>query len=251
LLDRVVTAQRIVQNIGGILRFATAVGARAQGDNPAKWWEAVSAGLDVEHTPVAFKAFPYTEIPAFFEAVKDEESTAWRALEFLFLTGQRCKQVRHLVWREIRLDYPQGPVWICPPERRKQGHEDLILPLPPAAVALLRRQEPGAADEPVFPGKRGARFLSDTTLWRGLQKLAEGRWKDYTLHGSSRACFGSWAEDNGHRQVIIDRCLAHEYKNKVQRAYQRQDLRGADAPDKLLDESRVLMNAWADYCASA
>jgi hypothetical protein len=252
LRDRRVTAPRLTQIIGRILVFAAAEGWRAAGDNPGRkdWWNALAFVELDEHEPEAMEAFPCAEIPEFIVAIRAKDGTVWRALEFLFLTGgQRSKQVREMVWGELHdLDKPDQARWIVPPERRKKGKRDLVLPLAPAVVALLGPR--GADEEAVFTGQKGAKFLSINILTKALQRVANQRWKAYTLHGSSRLGFGLWAEGAGFRQTIIDRCLAHEILTKTQRAYQRQALRTIEE-DKLLDESRALLNARADYCAGA
>lgn len=103
-----------------------------------------------EREPEAMNAFPCAEIPEFIAAVRAEDGTVWRALECVFLTGQRSKQVRHMVWGELHdLDKSDKARWIVPPERRKKGKRDLILPLSLAVVALL--------------GKRGADVLRAPT----------------------------------------------------------------------------------------
>lgn len=62
----------------------------------------------------------------------------WRALyQLLILTGQRRDEVAGMAWTEIRDLNGTEPVWTLPASRTKNGRKHVI-PLPPAAVAILR-----------------------------------------------------------------------------------------------------------------
>jgi integrase len=65
---------------------------------------------------------------------------------------------------------------------------------------------------------------------------------DATVHGF-RSTFRTWvAEQTDHWPDIAEAALSHAVGSKVERAYQRRDL---------LEKRRELMEAWAEYCASA
>ena len=61
-----------------------------------------------------------------------------------------------------------------------------------------------------------------------------------TVHGF-RSTFRDWcAEQTNYPREIAEAALAHVISNKAEAAYQRGDL---------LERRRLLMQAWADYCA--
>ncbi|WP_438275135.1 tyrosine-type recombinase/integrase [Nitrobacter sp.] len=65
----------------------------------------------------------------------DQMDWMWRALyRLLILTGQRRDEVAGMVWTEVDLD---KSLWKLPAARAKNNREHII-PLPPAAVAILR-----------------------------------------------------------------------------------------------------------------
>jgi integrase len=63
---------------------------------------------------------------------------------------------------------------------------------------------------------------------------------DLTVHGF-RATFRTWAaERTNFPREVIEAALAHVLEDKTEAAYQRGDL---------LEKRRLLMTAWADFCA--
>lgn len=99
----------------------------------------------------------------------------------------------------------------------------------------------------MFPGGRAGRPLSDmalSMLVRGmaLDGLPEGalpRWRDadgrpMVPHGC-RASFRAWTRVHGWPDHLGEIALAHVDKDKVRAAYARDDL---------LEERRVMMDAW-------
>jgi integrase len=61
-----------------------------------------------------------------------------------------------------------------------------------------------------------------------------------TTHGF-RSDFQDWCLSRRYDILLTEKALAHEGRDKVQQAYQRDDL---------LEERREMMQAWADYCWS-
>ena len=69
-----------------------------------------------------------------------------------------------------------------------------------------------------------------------------------TPHGF-RASFRNWAQRarfddpriDGDRRDLAEMCLGHQIKGKVEGAYWTEDA---------IDERRVIMEAWAEYCGS-
>lgn len=229
------TAARLRGRLENVLDWARVRGYR-KGDNPAKWAGHLDTLLatprkvaKVEH----HAALPYAEAGAFMADLRKQAGMGARALEFAILTAARSGEVRGATWAEIDLD---AAVWTIPGERMKAGKEHRI-PLSPAAVDLLRalpRSEGGL----VFPGMKERRPLSDMSLTAVLRRMKRG---DLTAHGF-RSTFRDWAgETTAYPREVIEHALAHQLKDKAEAAYAR---------GSLFDKRRLLMAAWAKYCAT-
>jgi integrase len=249
------TASRLRQRIEAVLDYATATKARA-GDNPARWRGNLDKVLAkpskvrrVEH----HAALPWREMGGFMTALARQEGMGALALGFTILTAARSGEVRGATWREIDMD---AKVWTVPAARMKAEREHRI-PLSDAALQVLRRVEPLAADDPdapVFPGGRG-RPLSDMTLAAVVKRMHEADkargGKGYvdperdnqvvTPHGF-RSTFRDWvSEATSYPGEIAEAALAHTIRNAVEAAYRRGDL---------FEKRRKLMDQWAEHCAT-
>jgi integrase len=101
------------------------------------------------------------------------------------------------------------------------------LPLSPAALALLGERR--ADNIPLF------KVSSVNAL---LNTLKANGGNGYTVHGM-RTSFTEWvAAETDWPDDLADRCIAHERRSKVRKAYQRDDL---------LPKRRLIMQAWADF----
>jgi integrase len=89
----------------------------------------------------------------------------------------------------------------------------------------------------VFPGlKRGRPLRNMSALLKRM-----GR-DDLTVHGF-RSTFRDWAaERTSFPREVVEMALAHRVGTEVELAYRRSDL---------FERRRRLMDAWADYCATA
>lgn len=228
------TARRVRQRVGTVLDYASAEKWRA-GDNPTR-----SVGkILAPHTdkPKHYKAVPYAELPQLLRALRDGgESIGRYALMFTILTAARSGEVRSMAWSEVDMD---AALWTVPAHKMKSRKEHVV-PLPPAAVAILRAMSgliAGKPDEPVFPG-RGLKPLSDMTLLRVLRDAGSTA----TVHGF-RSSFRDWAaEEANFNDDVIEACLAHTNPNATERAYKRTTFS---------EKRRKLMEAWGDYLAGA
>lgn len=230
------TASRVRGRIESVLDWATARGYRT-GDNPARWRGHLENLLPrrskvarVEH----HAALPYGEIGAFMAALRQQEGTAARALEFAILTAARTGEVIGATWAEIDLD---GRLWTIPPERMKAGREHRV-PLSDAALAILRAMAEVRQGAHVFPGARAGRPLSQMAMLMLLRRMGRG---DLTVHGF-RSAFSDWcAEQTNFPAEVREMALAHALGDKVEAAYRRGDL---------FEKRRQLAEAWARYCAA-
>ena len=233
------TASRLRGRIEAILDWARVRGYR-QGENPARWRGHLDKLLParakvrrVEH----HAALPYAEIGNFMQALRRQEGTAARALEFTILTAARTGEAIGATWGEI--DFGAN-VWTISAERMKAGREHRV-PLSERALAILEEIKPEQVkpEEFVFPGAKRGRPLSNMAFLMLLRRMKRD---DLTAHGF-RSTFRDWAaERTNYAGEVVEMALAHAVAGKVEAAYRRGDLFGKRA--RLMDE-------WATCCGTA
>jgi integrase len=229
------TASRVRGRIESVLAWATVSGYRV-GPNPAQWRNhldqllpATSRIRKVEH----HLALPYREIGAFVATLRQESSTAARALEFLILTTARLGEVLGMTWNEV--DFANR-VWTVPAARMKAKEQHRV-PLSDAAVAVLKRAHNIRQGQFVFSGRFGDRPLGAITVLSMAKKVGNA---DTNVHGF-RSTFRDWAaEETATPNHVVEMALAHAIPNAVEAAYRRGDL---------FEKRRRLMEAWAEFCA--
>ena len=225
-----VTAKRVRQRIGAVMKWSIAAGYRT--DNPAG--EALGAALPKQTaSKVHHPALPFREVGAALARLRGSNQTYWAAkavFEFMVLTAVRSGEARGAKWSEIDLD---AATWTVPGERMKAGHEHRI-PLSRAALAILEnakqyRDTTGL----VFPGARskvmGPNALSNYLHENGVKAVPHG----------FRSSFRDWAaEETDAPREVCELALAHIEGSATERAYRRTDL---------FERRRELMQEWADY----
>ena len=176
-----------------------------------------------------FDALDYKGLPEFMGRLRSQPATvANLALQFVVLTALRHNEVRGARWSEIDLG---NAVWVIPAERMK-GRKAHTVPLPPAAVAILKALP--RKSELVFPNRTGAKPISGTVLTNALRKITD----QGTLHGF-RTSFRMWAaEQTEYSRELAEHALSHAVGSVIERSYQRSTL---------VDQRRELMNDWADF----
>ena len=216
--------------IESVLNIAKVSGHRS-GDNPAAW-----AG-HLEHILPARQrlsrghhaAMDFAEVPAFLAQLKDNPSTAARALEFTILNAARTSETLKADWTEIDLE---KALWTIPAIRMKAAKEHRV-PLSKAALAILA-QLPSRRG-PVFPGMKFGKPLSNMAMDRILRRMGI----EVTVHGF-RSSFRDWAgEMTNTPREVAEAALAHTVGNSAELAYRRGDA---------LAKRRILMDEWATYC---
>jgi integrase len=223
-----VTAQRLRERIETVLDASTAEGARS-GDNPARH-ELISLVLPsiakiatVEH----FAAVPPDDVPGIVTTLQARDDNASRALLVTILCATRTQETLQATWPEFDLDIG---VWTIPATRMKKKREHRV-PLSSAALTLLRALP--RHDAYVFPGTTG-QPLSPPSMLRVLHAIG----RTETVHGL-RSSFADWAAEHGFSPDLVEIALAHLVGTKTTRAYARSDL---------IEQRRVLMQAWGDHC---
>lgn len=176
----------------------------------------------------------YEDVPAFVVDLQARESVAALALEFAILTAARTGEVLGARWTEFDLD--RG-IWTIPAGRMKAKREHRV-PLSARALAIVLQMFKLRRDVAyVFPGQRAGKPLSGMALHLMLRRM---KVHDVTVHGF-RSSFRDWCgnETNFPRE-LAEASLAHVIGDAAEQAYRRSDA---------LEKRRVLMEAWADYCA--
>lgn len=237
------TARRLLQRFGAVLDFAHIKGWVPEEIS----LRSVRRGLPRQPNMTQHRiAMPYKQVPAFMKKLHALPCSVGRdALKLTILTAVRSNETRFATWGEFDLD--KG-VWSIAATRMKMK-EPHIVPLAPAAIALLQRlraealamidaaPEAAAAalrDRLLFSAS-GAKPISDMTMTKVLRDM---KIEGVTVHGF-RSSFTDWAaEQTDTPKEIVDKALAHKVPNAVEAAYRRTDF---------FDKRRALMNLWVDH----
>lgn len=226
------TASRLRGRIERILDWAKVSGHR-QGENPARWRGHLDKLLPKPSKVSKVKhhaAMSFAAVPAFWKRLQEREAKSRTGLAFTILAAVRTEETVGAQWREFDLD---AALWTIPPERMKAGREHVV-PLPEAALAILRGLPTGKPEDKPFA-------MSENTMLYLVQKPPpKGLGLPYTVHGF-RSSFRDWAaETTDFPKDVVEMALAHVIKDKTEAAYRR---------GKLLEKRRQLMDAWAAYLA--
>ena len=235
------TSGRIKQRIHKVMQWAWAHGFCSA--NPVDVVDhllpqQVSVNIRTEHQP----AMPWKVLPLYIASrvYTDERYNVTRGLLlFVILTACRSGEARAMQWDEI--DFKRK-VWNIPPDRMKGGIRHRV-PLSNHSLELLEKMK-GLHEVLVFPSPRKRTVLSDMVLTSFLRKtkaISDTAGRLAVAHGF-RSSFRDWCSEHRYPHDLAERALAHTIKNKSEAAYHRTDL---------LDERRLLMQAWADYVMSA
>jgi integrase len=219
-----------------ILTMAAVGGYRGSGDNPARWTGHLSEMLPSHakiKTTQSHAALPYRELPKFITALRSQKDGASMALEFIILTAARKQEALGATWDEIDLE---ERLWTIPAARMKGGRKHEV-PLSTDALAILNSLPRESDNLHVFICAKAGAGLSDGSLRKLLKRLGG----ELTVHGF-RSTFRDWAGD--HTQFpreIAEAALAHAVGDATEQAYRR---------GSAVEKRRVMMEAWAAYCAS-
>jgi integrase len=234
--EKTETAKRVQGRIESVLDYARAQKLRER-ENPARWRGHLDKLLpkpgDVAKVTHQ-RALPFKDAPALAKAMQDADTPASRALLLTLLCATRTSETIEARWDEFDLE---AGLWCIPAARMKAGKEHRI-PLPAAAVAILRRQEAARRDQWVFPGQKRGKCLSNMAMTNALKRAG---WLDRTTVHGLRSTFRDWAgERTSYPERLAEVALAHQLTDKAQKAYWRGDL---------MEQRRQMMDAWAKYLA--
>lgn len=248
------TASRLRGRIESVLDWARVHGYRS-GENPARWkgnldhlLPAKSKVRPVQH----HAALPYAKLGAFMTDLRKCPDGAARALEFTILTAARTNETTGATRTEIDT---REKAWNVPGARTKGGRDHRV-PLSAPALTITRDAVQTSDGAFIFPGAKRGKPLSNMAM-AGVIKRMNAKRKQAGLslyvdptqnnkcvvpHGF-RSTFRDWAaERTNYPNHLVEMALAHAVDDKTEAAYRRGDL---------FDKRRRLMDAWADYSASA
>lgn len=235
-----------------------------QKGNPAQW-EYLKPLLPSKRMRRPEIHFPYLEpdqLPWFFRALVKRPGVAARCTEFAILTCVRSGNARFAKWDQFDLD---KRLWTIDPEDMKvTANGQHIVPLSDQATAIIRERLVNRCAEDgewVFASpRRHKAALGNTALNTVIKDLhtvevKAGRegWIDRkqskktgrpviaVQHAVSRATFESWAHSVHANPRAIQLILHHDVDPRLKSAYDR---------DESLDDKKLLLQKWADFCYS-
>lgn len=198
--------------------------------NPAR----ECAGAIVVPPAVHHKPMPPSEVYGFTEKLDKYHGRIHTrlALRGLLLTATRKEEMTDA--RQSELDLPNA-LWRIPAARMKNKLEHIV-PLSRQALQLFEQLVPLACgSEYLFPNVGDlSKPMSGTSINAALERMGVE-----TVPHALRSTFSTWANENGYNADHIERCLAHVERNKVRGSYNAAEY---------LDQRRVLLQAWADFC---
>ena len=223
-----VTASRVRQRIGAVMKWAIAQGHCS--DNPAG--EAIGAALPKGGANKAHhQALPYDRMSDALGRVRESGCNRIAALAFEFMVfTARSGELRSARWSEIDFE---AATWTVPAERMKTRRAHRV-PLSSRALEVLAEaRESDNGNALVFPSA-AATPLADSTLSKLCKELHLGM----VPHGACSS-FRQWAAERTKiPREVAEEALAHVNPNRVEAAYQRSDL---------FERRRALMESWARY----
>lgn len=223
-------AKKVLQRMNAVFRYAVQTGRATY--NPAADMKGVLKARQVEHLPAVFDS-NLARLLKDITAHPGLHPTTKLSLQFTALTACRSGEVRKAHWSEIDLDQK---MWSIPAERMKMKRPHIV-PLSKQAFAVITRAgRLWGAEGLVFPSIRDAsKPMSDNAMSKALRDM--GYRGKATPHGF-RSSFSSTAyEKSGFPGEVIEKCLAHEEKNKIKGAYNRAEY---------LEQRRQLMQWWGN-----
>ena len=227
--EKRVTARKVRQRIGAVMRWAVAQGYRE--DNPAG--DAIGAALPKKGVrPRHLAALPFRKVAGAIAIVRGSGAhpATVLAFEFLVLTACRSGEVRGARWEEMDLEERE---WRIPAKRMKTSRDHRV-PLSTRALAVLGEAKSLAGGSGlVFPSPTGKPH-SRAAISKLVQQLGIGA----VPHGF-RSSFRDWAaECTDAPREVCELALAHVNTNAVEAAYRRSDL---------FERRSELMEQWAVF----
>lgn len=188
------------------------------------------------------------EIAAFWEALgsfKGITPTVRNALRLLLLLPVRSGELRQATWAELDLE---AGIWTIPPEHQKRPQGPWRVPLPPAAIAILRELRALAdaiESEQVLASFAGdGAAITDKALNHAMRRLFTGKEPALTFKGERPTPHDLRRTVRFHaRQTlavpfdVAEKLLGHSLGT----------IPGTYDPGDLFEERRAALVKWAAY----
>lgn len=217
--------QRMVSRI-----FQHAVQTLRAKYNPAR----ECAGAIIVPPPVHHKPLPAGDVYGFTELVDRYPGRIQTklAMRLLLLTAVRKDEMTGARWDELDLE---AALWRIPAARMKGKLEHLV-PLSQQALQAFTQLKPLACGSIyVFPNIGDLKKpMAGTSINRAFAAMGVT-----TVPHGLRSSFSTWANENNFHPDHIERSLAHVERNRI---------RGSYNSALYIDQRRVLLQAWADFC---
>lgn len=151
------------------------------------------------------------ELPAFFQAVRDEPNEDIRDFVLVaFFTGARKSNVLTMRWQDVSLD--RG-LWVVPAGDSKNSKE-LDVVLTERVVEILHARLANTQGLYVFPGRRGVPHMMDPKI--GWMRICERAGLQGLHMHDLRRSLASFQIDTGSPLEIIQKTLGHESKTTTE-----------------------------------
>jgi integrase len=243
-------AKSLISTFKGVFEFAIA--KKYRDDNPAAWVGCLKPLLrrasDV-HTVESYTELPYEDMFRYVAALRACEDKRGRfvsslLLEFHAFCCVRVKEVRLMTWSGID---PDMTTWTVPWQHLKTGKKHktgrpvpISEPMRKVLDEMQRRRTDFSDEALVFPSPRTGRPYNDAVLSQFLDRVLKWTPK-FHLHGLRGTlrnwCRAVWCRENYNDLWNIQ--ADHVLGDKNSQAYGK---------DKLLEQRRVMMDAWAKHC---
>ena len=183
---KTVTAQRVRSRIESVLGWAKTAGYRTA-ENCARWDEHLQNMLakpSKVHNVKPMAALSYEEMPTLLAELRQQDSMAALALEFLALTAVRIHDVLNARWTDIDLS---KKIWVIPVFSK--SNKEHRVPLSSAAITVIEKSPPLFTRNRRCPVGRSEYVVatknSGKRLSKNIPKLFEriGRKSQTTAHG--------------------------------------------------------------------
>jgi integrase len=230
------TARRVLQRMEAVFKSAILRGYRER-VSPCV---GVKEELGTRHQKALnHRALPYQRVPTFLSHLRatNSQPATRLAFEWLVLTATRSGETRLARWSEIN---ERAQLWTIPAVRMKAKRPHIV-PLSARCLEILKHARAMySSSHLIFPGTKHGSALSNMTFTKVLRDI--GYAAEATPHGM-RSAFKVWcAEVAKVRDEVSEAALAHAVPQKVRAAYLRTDF---------LEERKMLMSAWEEYCVKS
>lgn len=231
------TATRMRSVLAQIFRFGIQAGRTEV--NPADNMREVVVAPPVRHRPALTNAHEFGQFLVKLNNNQRAARLTTLCAQLGVLTWTRPGELRLAKWPEFDLDARE---WRVPAKRLKTGknlQQDLIVPLSPGAVEILKKlQQISGHSSFLFPGQGKAPCISENTVNQMFKRMGfKGKQSHHGLRASARSMLSmrGWSRD------ALERQLDHKEADMAVAAYSRAEF---------LPERRKFMDDWGGVVAA-